>query len=147
MNSCKRMEPVAEAARQQADAAAQSVAECNLVCARMRKQLQELLSYRDDYTNGLHQNGHDGLNATRMKDYRLFLTRLNKAIEQQQAALNSAGARLATSRKIWTEKQQHAKSIAAVISRYQQDEQREHSRRDQQESDAHAQRLIGRQNR
>lgn len=147
MNSCKRMKPVAEVAKQQADAAAKSVAECNLVYASMRKQLEELLSYRDDYTNGLHQNGHNGLNATRMKDYRLFLTHLNKAIEQQQAVLNSAGARLATSRKVWIEKQQHAKSIAAVVSRYQQDEQRECSRRDQQESDAHAQRLMGRQNR
>ena len=147
MNSCNRMKPVAEIAKQQADAAARSVAECNLVYTNMCRQLEELLSYRDDYTNGLRQKGCNGLNAARINDYRLFLVRLNKAIEQQQAVLNTAVARLATSREVWIEKQQRAKAIAAVVSRYQQDEQRECSRRDQQESDAHAQRLTGRQDR
>lgn len=145
MKSCKRMKPVSEMAQQQASAAAQSVAECSLVCADMQKQLDELLSYRDDYAKGLCHKGRTGLNATQIKDYRLFLVRLNKAIEQQQLVLNSAGARLAASRQAWVEKQQRAQAIDSVVSRYQQEEKREHSRRDLRESDEQAQRLLRRQ--
>ena len=111
----------------------------------MRKQLDELLSYRDDYANGLHHKGHNGLNAIQIKDYSLFLARLNKAIEQQQVALNSAADKLAASKQVWTEKQQRAKTIDSVVSRYQQVERREQSRRDQHEGDEHAQRLMRRQ--
>lgn len=145
MNACKRMKPVAEFAQQQADAAAQSVAECNRVCTDIQKQLDELLCYRDDYANGLCDKGRTGLNAIQIKDYRLFLVRLNKAIEQQQLVLDSATARLAASRQIWVEKQQHAKAIDSVVTRYQQQERRERSRCDQRESDEHAQRLRRRQ--
>lgn len=145
MNSCKRMQPVAEIAQQQADAAAQSVAECNRVYTDMRKQLDELLSYRDDYANGLRHKGHDGLNASQIKDYRVFLERLNNAIARQQENLNSAGARFAASKRVWIEKQQRAKVIDSVVDRYQQVERRKQSRREQHEGDEHALRLLSRQ--
>lgn len=144
MNSSKRMQPVAEIAQQQADAAARSVAECNQIYTDMRKQLDELLAYRDDYANGLRHKGHEGLKANQIKDYSLFMERLNKAIEQQQAVLNSAGSKLAASKQLWIEKQQRARTIDSVVSRYQQVERREQSRREQRDGDEHALRLIRR---
>jgi flagellar FliJ protein len=141
------MQPVAALAQQQADVAAQSVAEYSLTYANMRKQLDELLSYRNDYARGLHHKGHNGLNAVQIKDYRLFLARLNMAIEQQQLALNNAADKLAASRRVWIEKKQRAKALDSVVGRYQQTERREQSRRDQHESDEHAQRLVRRQDR
>lgn len=136
------MQPVAEAAQQQADAAAKSVAECNRLVMDMRRKLDELLAYRDDYTNGLRHKGPKGLNASQMKDYSVFLERLNNAIGQQQEHLNSAGARFAASKQAWVEKRQRAKAIDSVVNRYQQADQREQSRRDQQEGDEHARRLA-----
>ena len=146
MNSCKRMQPVAEMAQQQADTAALSVAECNRVYATMREQLDELLSYRDDYASGLQQKSCQGFNALQIKDYQLFLERLNKAIEQQQDVLNSAGVQLAASKQVWIEKRQRAKAIDSVVCRYQQVEQREQLRREQHEGDEHAQHFLRRQN-
>ena len=147
MSACKRMQSVAEMAQQQADAAAQGVAECNLVYTNMRKQLDELLSYRDDYESGFRDKSNKGLNANQIKDYRLFLSRLNKAIDQQQVVLNSAGDKFAASKKLWVEKQQRVKAIDSVVSRYQQVERHEQSRRDQREGDEHAQRIMRRQDR
>lgn len=144
MNSCKRMQPVAEMAQQQAEAAAQSVAECNRAYESLRRQLDELHSYRDDYANGLRHKGCQGFNAIQIKDYRLFLERLNRAIEQQQVILSSAGIRLAASKQVLIEKQQRAKAIDSVVSRYQQAERREQSRRDQREGDEHAQHFLQR---
>ena len=144
MNSCKRMQPVAEMAQQQAEAAAQSVADCNRAYESLRRQLDELHSYRDDYANGLRHKGCQGFNAIQIKDYRLFLERLNRAIEQQQVILSSAGIRLAASKQVLIEKQQRAKAIDSVVSRYQQAERREQSRRDQREGDEHAQHFLQR---
>ena len=147
MNSSKRMQPVAEIAQQQADAAARSVAECNQIVTDMQKQLNELLAYRDDYANGLRHKGHAGLKANQIKDYSLFMERLNKAIEQQQAVLNNAGSKLAASKQLWIEKQQRARTIDSVVSRYQQVERREQSQREQRDGDEHALRLIRRRDR
>ena len=144
MSSSKRMQPVAEIAQQQADAAARSVAECNQIVTDMRKQLDELLAYRDDYANGLRHKGQEGLKANQIKDYSVFMERLNKAIEQQQAVLNSAGSKLAASKQLWIEKQQRARTIDSVVSRYQQVERREQSQREQRDGDEHALRLIRR---
>ena len=144
MNSSKRMQPVAEIAQQQADAAARSVTECNQIVTDMRKQLDELLAYRDDYANGLRHKGQEGLKANQIKDYSLFMERLNKAIEQQQAVLNSAGSKLAASKQLWIEKQQRARTIDSVVCRYQQVERREQSQREQRDGDEHALRLIRR---
>jgi flagellar FliJ protein len=139
------MQPVAEMAQQQADAAAESVAECNRAYVTMRKQLDELFSYRDDYAKGLHHKSQQGFNALQIKDYRLFVERLNMAIEQQQDTLNSAGARLAASKQTLLEKQQRVKAFDSVVGRYQQIERRERSRREQYESDEHAQQFLRRQ--
>lgn len=145
MNSGKRMQPVAEMAQQQADAAAQGVAECNRAYATMCKQLDELISYRDDYANGLRDKSCRGFNAMQIKDYRLFLERLSRAIEQQQDIVNSAAVKLAASKQLWMAKQQRAKAIDAVVSRHQQAERREQSRREQSEGDEHAQHFLRRQ--
>jgi flagellar FliJ protein len=142
MKQSKRMQPVAEMAQQQADTAVKNVAECNRRYTDTQKQLNELLSYRDDYANGLR---HKGLKANQIKDYGLFMGRLNQAIEQQQAVLNNAGRSLAASKQVCSEKQQRAKTIDSVVSRYQQVERREQLRREQCDSDEHALRLIRRQ--
>jgi flagellar FliJ protein len=138
------MQPVAEMAQQQADAAARSVAECRRIYTDMQRQLDELLSYRDDYANGLRHKGDKGLKANQIKDYGLFLERLNMAIEKQQLVLSTAGSKLAASKQVWIEKQQRAKTIDSVVSRYRQVEQREQSRREQRDGDEHALRLLRR---
>lgn len=142
MKPSKRMQPVAEIAQQQADTAVKNVVECNRRYTDMQKQLDELLSYRDDYANGLR---HKGLKANQIKDYGLFLGRLNQAIEQQQVVLSNAGRSLAASKQACSEKQLRAKTIDSVVSRYRQVERREQSRCEQKDSDEHALRLIRRQ--
>jgi len=142
MNYRKKMEPVADIAQQQVDIAARCVAECNQVYLDTHKQLDELLSYRDDYQNGMRHKGHTRINASQINDYSLFMLRLDRAIEQQKNILDGADTKLTESKEVWLEKQQRAKAIASVVSRYQQLEQRDQSRREQCESDEHAQHFL-----
>ena len=142
MNASVRLQPAVELAQQHADDAARQLAECRQRIRDRKLQLEELVGYRVDYANGLQHKSRSGLNAARMNDYSLFMERLNKAIEQLQTDLDSAYKELAASKRILLEKLQRAKALESVVSRYQQGEQMVKSRREQNESDEHALRVV-----
>jgi len=142
MNKSKRLQPVAEIAQQKADEAASRIAESRQKIKDRKQQLDELVEYREDYTNGLQHKRQAGLNAAQMNDYILFMERLNLAINQQQVSLDSAYSELSANRRAWQEKQQRARALENVVSRHQLSEQQAQSRREQKESDEHAQRIM-----
>ena len=140
MNQSKRMQPVAQMARERADEAARRVAECQRRLEDKQAKIDELLSYRDDYAHGLREKGRGGINAVRVSDYNQFLQRLNKAIEQQRVVLENARRELDSSRQNWLQKQQRARALDTVVSRYERHERHQQSRREQLENDEHARR-------
>ncbi len=142
MNTSIRLQPAVEMAKQHAEDAARSLARCQQEIRDRQLQLDELVGYRVDYTKGLLQKSCNGLNAARMNDYSLFLERLNKAIEQLQISLDSAYKELSASKRVLLEKFQRTKALENVVSRHQQGERRVQSRREQNESDEHAQRVA-----
>ena len=144
MNSSTRLQPSVELAQQHADDAARKVAECQQAVKDRKLQLDELVGYRVGYTDGLLQKSRAGLNSARMNDYSLFMERLNNAIEQLQVALESAYKDLSTSKRTLLEKLQRLKVLESVVMRHQQSERQVQSRREQKESDDHAQRVARR---
>lgn len=142
MSASIRLRPAVELAQQHADDAARQLAECQQRVKDRKLQLEELVGYRVDYANGLLHKSRSGLNAARMNDYSLFLERLNKAIEQLQTELDSAYKELSASKRVLLEKLQRAKALESVVSRYQQGERMVQSRREQNESDEHALRVV-----
>ena len=144
MNSSTRLQPSVDLAQQHADDAARKVAECQQAVKDRKLQLDELVGYRGEYTDGLLQKSRAGLHSARMNDYSLFMERLNNAIEQLQVALESAYKELATSKRTLLEKLQRLKVLENVVMRHQQSERQVQSRREQNESDDHAQRVARR---
>jgi flagellar FliJ protein len=138
MSRSKRMQPVAEMAQNNANDAAQILAIYQQRYYEKKSQLDELIAYRDDYALRFQQQGREGLNSLQMQDYNLFLERLNRAIDHQQAALKNACLDLDNRRRVWQEKHQHSRAIGKVVNRHRQQEQREKSRKDQRESDDHS---------
>jgi flagellar FliJ protein len=141
------MQPLAKMAQQNADDAARVLAECRSTLEAKQHQLDELVSYRDDYASGLRTKGLSGLNASRITDYNLFLGRLNKAIEQQQTVVANARSELDASKRHWLEKQQRSRALDSVVTRYRHQEQRQQSRREQREHDEHSHRSTSRDRR
>jgi flagellar FliJ protein len=135
MKRSKRMQPVAEMAQQHAQDAAQNLAIHQQRFYEKQTQLNELVAYRDDYALRFQQRGREGLNAMQMQDYKLFLDRLNRAIDHQQVALKNACLELDNKRRAWQEMHQNYKAIGKVVNRHLQQEQREETRQDQRESD------------
>jgi len=144
MSPSKRMQPVAQHARKSADEAARHVAECQRRLEDKQAKIDELLSYRDDYAHGLREKGRSGINAAQVNDYNLFMMRLNKAIDQQLVVLENTRKDLESSKQNWLDKQQRARALDTVVSRYERHERHQQSRREQQENDEHARRRLRR---
>ena len=146
MSKAKRLQPVVDAAQQNSDDAARVRGDNRQQLVMKQQQLDELVAYRDEYARGLKYKSKSGLNAMQMRDYNLFLNRLNLAIEQQLLALEGACRDIETSKQDWLGKHRRASVIDKVVDRHRQQERQDHARQEQQESDEQALRGPRREN-
>jgi flagellar protein FliJ len=73
----------------------------------------------------------ESMTGMNVRDYRLFLSRLNQAIEEQARRVEQARRELELSRGNWTASPVHSDAIHKVMDRFEKDEQRQEARREQ----------------
>ncbi len=138
MTRSKRMQPVAQVAESRQQDAARILADRQRALEEQQRRLDQLNEYRGDYASRF-EDGQEwiGLNV---REYRLFLSRLNEAIEEQAARVERARAELEKSRGHWTQCRVHQDAVGKAMDRFRDEERREEERRDQAESDELGQR-------
>ena len=136
MTRSKRMQPVVNVTANRERDAAQRLGECQQRVQAAEQRLEELIRYREEYTQQFASGG--SLNTARLQDYRLFLSRLNQAVEQQRGFLQRACAECADLRQRWLDLHTRAQALDKVVERYRDEERSDQGRRDQKESDQHA---------
>ena len=140
MSRSKRMKPVQRVAETREQAAVQKLGQSQQFLDAQHAKLEELCSYRDQYSESFKASSGQGLDANRLQDYRVFLTRLNEAIRQQEAIIAQCISQHEQTRQQWVETRSHHQAIGKVIERYQSDEQKAQDRHEQQEQDERSQR-------
>ena len=135
MKDSRRLRPVAKFARQQERDAAQSLGDSLRQADQQQKQLDDLVAYRDQYIAGFQAAGQQGLTAVQLRDYQLFLSRLDAAIQQQQQKLEASRQDCEHSQAEWQDKHGHSKMIDKVIDNRAQAENREQDKQEQREQD------------
>ncbi len=135
MKRSRRLHPVAKFARQQERDAARSLGDSLRQAEQQQKQLDALVNYRDQYVAGFQSAGKEGLTAVQLRDYQLFLSRLDTAITQQQQKLEDSRKGCEQSQAEWKDKHGHSKMIDKVVESRNQDENREMERQEQREQD------------
>ncbi len=143
MTRSKRMQPVKQVADNREQAAVRRLGESQQHLSAQEARLHELCAYRDQYARAFTEQGGNGIDAARLQDYRVFLARLNEAIRQQEALIVQCRSRHQQTRQQWVQTRSHNQAIDKLIERFRRDELRRHARREQQESDEHAQRRSG----
>ena len=138
----KRLGPVADVAARREQHAARVLKESREILTRYQAQLRGLQNYRQEYLANFQQAGTGGMKAGRMKDYLVFLGKLDEAIEQLQTAIASSSARCEEDRGVWLASRAKLKALDSVIARYASEEQRDEIRREQREVDERAQRGV-----
>jgi flagellar FliJ protein len=141
MTRSKRMQPVVNVTANREREAAQRLGECQQRVQAAEQRLEELTHYREEYTQQFANGG--SLNAARLQDYRLFLDRLNQAVEQQRGILERAHAECAGLRQRWLDLRTRTQALDKVVERYRVEERSDQDRRDQKETDEHAHTLRG----
>jgi len=134
----KRIQPIAKHADQLQQQAVQIFVAAQQAVVDAQLQLEQLIEYRNEYSNG---RVVPRSNATQLRDYQLFLNKLNQSIEQ--ARLNILNKKqLCEQQKInWLKTRSRSKALDAVIVKYQIQEVQIEARIEQKEQDEFASRL------
>lgn len=139
MTRSKRMQPVAHVARNRQQNAARQMGERQRELDDQLSRLDELNNYRSEYARRF-EAGAEPMTGIDVRDYRLFLARLNQAIEEQARRVEQARVELERSRGQWTASRVHSDAISKVMDRFEEDERREEARREQARNDEFSQR-------
>ncbi len=136
----KRFEPIQDIAATSATDLSRAMGEAGRRVAELERQLDQLKSYRDDYTRNSVE-GRGTMDAVRLQNYRSFLDRLGEAMRQQVGKLDAARAEYEKRRAQWSEKRIEAESLTRVIDRFRKEEQQSADQREQREGDDAAMRI------
>ena len=138
MKQSERLRPVVEMARESEQAAARELAEARSGVASAEQKLAELEAYRDEYLEGLRYKTRTGLNAMQMKDYRVFLGRLDDAIQQQVKVLAGQVAAAGEVLQAWQGEKQRFDALDKLADRHLCRDHMDSDRREQAESNEQA---------
>ncbi len=140
MKRSQRLEPVVRVAENREQQAARSLGDSQSALNQAQQRLNELKNYREEYIQRFHTTGAVGMSAMQMGDYRLFLSNLSRAIEQQAGLVEQAAAVVEQQRQQWFTRRGKVKMLGNVVARFQTEEQRVVDRKEQLEQDERAQR-------
>ena len=135
MKRSRRLGPVARVARQNERNAARQLGDSLHNAEQQQKQLNDLIDYRDQYVADFKTAGKQGLTAIQLRDYQLFLSRLDAAIMQQQQKLAASHQDCKQSQAAWQHRHGHSKMIDKVVENRKMAEKRKLNEQEQREQD------------
>lgn len=98
-------------------------------------RLEQLLQYKADYEAALGVKGSEGIAANQLQDYRLFLGKLNQAIEQQMQDLQGSEASLEQLQARWLSKSQRKEALDNLVDERHKEHSRARDKAEQKEAD------------
>ena len=102
---------------------------------KLKERLQELIEYRTEYQQKYMQAINNSMGSTAIQEYRCFLSKLDRAIEQQYQLIAGGEQKVSNSRQHWMQKRTRMKAIDTLVEKIQTQERCQDDRREQQESD------------
>jgi flagellar protein FliJ len=141
MMKSKRFEPIQEIASTSAKDLSRAMGEASRKVADLERKLQQLQTYRDEYTKSSANSGAS-MDAVKLQNYRSFLDRLGEALRQQLKSLEHARADYEKKRAQWSEKRVEAESLGRVVERFRKEERHALDQREQREGDDAAMRVM-----
>jgi flagellar FliJ protein len=103
-------------------------------------KLQDLEQYRRDYERSFQQRAKAGQPVRALRDFQVFLARLDQAIAQQRQIVAAAKNDVSGQSTRWQSAARQVKAVDSVVERWQGEERRAEDRREQKETDERAQR-------
>ena len=105
-------------------------------------KLRDLEQYRQDYEQAFQQRAKAGQPVRALRDFQVFLARLDQAIQQQRQIVAATRNDVSGHSTLWQSAARKVKAVESVVDRWQGEERRAQDRRDQKETDERAQRAA-----
>lgn len=123
---------------------AEALAECERRVHEAHARLQELESYRAAYVEDFNRRAQVGLDGARVREYRVFLSRLDEALHHQNTIVSQAEIARSAELENWRGAARRAAAVGTLGKHWRAEEQREQEQRDQRETDERSQQLWSR---
>jgi len=137
----KRMQPIAHHAEQLQQQAVQVFVTAQQAVVDAQLQLEQLLEYRVEYSSNRMSTG---LTALQLRDYQIFLDKLNVSIDQARDNVKLKKQQCDKQKLLWLKTRSRSKALDVVIEKYKQQEAVLAARIEQKEQDEHASRISSR---
>lgn len=124
-----------EHAERQRDQALARLVQAEEANRRLRNQWEQLKAYRADYEARSPGMGGKAAPIELLRCHQGFVSRLDQALTQQSALMQSAEKQLAVKRHHLLERETHVASVRKLVERRVQDHQRTTARLEQKRSD------------
>jgi flagellar FliJ protein len=129
------MNTLLELAKRNLDKAAERLAKANRDVAQAREQEANLQTYRDEYITQRNAFSLEGVTATDLKNYTLFLKNLDQAIVSQGGAIHQYEEIVKHHLAFWQKCQAKKRTYEVIIGRNQLQMQKLAARREQKQMD------------
>jgi len=140
MKRAKRLQPVGQLMDELERESAQRMAATQGRLAEAQQRHAELQRYLQEYRDSFAQRARAGMDVAGMRDYQVFMSRLNEAVQAQASVVEQLKAECQAEREAWTQAAARKSAVSKVIERAQSDERQAEERRQQREIDERAQR-------
>lgn len=132
------LQPLHDLANNRVEAATRQLAALKQQWQLQEDKLKQLYAYQAEYRQRLHHTLTQGVDMTRMRDFQVFLHKLDIAIRQQQVEIERARMRWENGQRAWMEERRKLKTYDVLKTRHQRKEAQREGRIEQREQDEHA---------
>jgi flagellar FliJ protein len=138
------LQPLFDLAQNQADESSRKLGQLKAKWQNAEDKLRQLKAYREDYRAKLHETIQGGMGATQMRDFHLFLAKLETAISHQTKEVQRCQAKWEEGQVEWLEHRRKLKTYDTLSQRHHKMEQKKEAKIDQRDQDEYARKAFDR---
>jgi flagellar FliJ protein len=129
------LQPLIDLSQNQTDTAAKNLQALRVSWNNAEEKLRQLLAYRESYRERLHETGSSGASAMALRDFRLFLVKLDTAIKLQQDEVARCQARWNAGQQEWLRQRGKLKAFDVLSKRHRHAEDKRENQIEQKDQD------------
>ena len=129
------LQPLLDLAQDHTDVAARKLGMLKAKWQDAEEKLRQLKSYREDYQARLSRGTKMGMQANSIKDFHLFLGKLDLAIRQQSEEVEGCRKSWEGGLHEWQAKQRRLKAFDTLSQRHLSSERKREDKQEQREQD------------
>ena len=129
------LQSLLDLAQNHTDAAARDLHTLKVKWQEAEEKFRQLVAYREDYRAKLLQTTKLGMQVSSLRDFQLFLGKIEVAIRQQAEEVERCKKRWEDGRHVWQAKQRKLKAFDTLSQRHLSSERMREDKLEQREQD------------